>query len=96
MQLLKGASVLFLILVGIYVPTVLLITGIVCLTGVCGSDPIFPYWFVAISSVILFSTLCFFAFAICRWHVYFCSKLRDLLPSASSQGDDLNYDLTMI
>jgi len=56
---------LFMIFIGICTPTVFLVTGIVCLTDVCGSDLIFPYWFIASSVVIIFSTVCVLIFDMC-------------------------------
>jgi hypothetical protein len=66
----------------IYLPYTLIITGVICLTGVCG-NVIFPYWFIAFGIILFVLTCCKLVFMLIPLiifkikHLFFKDKLSD-------------------
>ena len=55
---------------GVFCPSALLATGIVCLVEDCG-NPMFPYWFIAIGGVVVCSALWFIIICVFPTCVYY-------------------------
>lgn len=83
-----------IVCIGVYIPSILVVTGCVCFTGVCGSGLIFPYWFISFGLFMLCCT-CLAMFTLLL-HLIILRIIQFKMMTSSENFEELNKDHTVV